>query len=103
VDGQRDKIPEDQRHRGSRERQHGQFRVRVWYDSALQYDSEEESDYGYQELLHNGRVKIQYLRSERPRARDGLRYEDGHVLEPRRSPSCNHGKAAIAFPEEGYE
>jgi hypothetical protein len=56
------------------------------------YDAEEDSDYGYQELSDEGRVTVHYVRPGRAKVRDRLRYEDGYVLERRRSYSSRHGK-----------
>jgi hypothetical protein len=65
VNSQRDRLWEDHRHGGSRERRQGQSRVRAWYNSAIQYDSEEDYEYNDQEATHDGRVIIQYPRPGR--------------------------------------
>lgn len=71
------------------------------HDSAFRYDSEEESEYGYQELSHDGKATVHYQHIERTRARDCLSYDVAHVLEPRRFPTSSHGKVATVYPDEG--
>jgi len=56
------------------------------------YDSEEDCDFGDQELSNGGKVTIRYIRQQRGRARDSLRYDDGFVLEQRRTQSIIRGK-----------
>ena len=91
VIGQRDRLRDDQRHRGTRVRQQGQSRVGDKFDYTDSYETEEDCDYGYQEISDDGRVSIYYPRPEKARASDGLRYEDKHILERRRSNSSLHG------------
>jgi len=85
-DRQRDRLREDRRHGGARERRKGLSRVRSRYGSAIRYYSEEESDYGYQELGQDGRVIVQFEQTVRVRDRDALTYEDAHVLQLRQPP-----------------
>jgi len=95
-DRQRDRLREDQRHGGSRERRQGQSRVRSGHGSANRYYLEDEIDYGYQELGHGRRVIVHYERPVRVRDCDALTYEETHVLEPRQLPPnlCEKGSAA---------
>jgi len=100
VDGQRDRLREDQRRGGSRDRRQGQSRGRVRYDSASRYDLEDEYVYGNQELSHDGGVTVQYTRPQRPSIHDRLTYAD-HVLEPRVPTSSRSGKDAHTQMVEG--
>lgn len=94
VQGRRDIQRDDQRLQATRFRRLGRSRVRDRVDYADRFDSGADIDHGNQELTDDGRVTIHYLRPERPRARDNLRYEDGFVLECRRSPASFHEHAA---------
>jgi len=103
ADRQQDRLQEDQRYPGSRERygRQGRSRVRSRFVSSRRFDSEVEYDYGNQELGHDGRVIIQYEKPVRVRDRDALRYEEGHVLEPRQSHPTFSEKVVAVQPSEG--
>lgn len=101
VDKQRGMLREDQRHGGEREQRQGHSRVRSRYGSITRYNSEEEGDYGYQELGNDRRVKIHYERPARVRDRDALTYEDSHVLPLRQSPPNHCENVVVARSAEG--
>jgi len=94
VGRQRNKLQEDQRHGGARERRQGRSRVRSRYGLATSCDLDEEEDYGYHELGHDGRVTVRYERPARARDCDALNYDVSHVLESRQLPS-NHSEQGV--------
>jgi len=101
VGRQRDRLREDQRHGSLKEHRQGQSRVRARFVSTSHYDSEEDFEYGNQELTNAGRVIIQYEQPGKARDRDCLSYDVRHVLE-RQSRSSHHENTVIKRPAEGY-
>jgi len=54
VDKQRDKFREEQQHGRSRDRRQRQSRVRARFDTTIRYGSENEFEFGNQEVTQNG-------------------------------------------------
>jgi len=99
VVGQWDRLRDDQRHRGTRDRRQGRYRVRNKFEYTDWYGSDEGSDYDNQEFSNDGRVTIHYVRPQKTKFRDSLRYEDNHVLERRRSHSSKYEKEALELTD----
>ena len=102
VVGQWDRLRDDQRHRGTRDRRQGRSRVRNRFEYTDWYGSDEGSDYDNQEFSNNGTVTIDYVRPQKTKFRDSLRYEDNHVLERRRSHSSKREKEALELTDTGH-